>query len=232
MKFEGTEVPVATVKTRGYISRTNGSLINKIIELNAEQTPYGLVRPAQDIFKVSLMVAGLKYQGTIYDPAYKHIQDTVDDWHENKNGEKKKYTSVLKYLRNDYSEDLTLLQAIKLVQQHGKTLIFDTYNEAKKHENKKQNFTLLTAHSSKGLEFDEVILAPDMNSSIVDIVADLVMDPGKELYPIEREALNLYYVASTRALVSLRNASMLPKDPEEVINEDTGDNRSKVQSYG
>ena len=232
MKFEGTDSQTTEIKTRGYISRTNGGLINKIIELNEDQIPYGLVRSAQDIFKTSLMMAGLKYQGKIYDPLYKHLQDDVDDWHENKNGVKTEYSDVLGYIRHMYSEDLTLLQAINLVRKHGKKTIFDAYAEAKHHENKKQNLTLLTAHSSKGLEFDEVIVAPDMNSSIEEVVLDLILDSDKVLSTMERESLNLYYVTATRALVSLRNAGMLPTEIKEPTSENTaGTDKGKVQKY-
>jgi superfamily I DNA/RNA helicase len=211
MEFTGVEATDSSpdIKTRGYISRTNGGLINKIIELNAEQTPYGLVRKAQEIFKVPLMIAGLKYQGQIYDAAYKHLQDDVDNWYENHNNVRISYSSVLGYLKSKYPEDLALSQAINLVIKHGKSVIFNAYAEAKHHENKKQDFMLLTAHSSKGLEFDEVMLAPDMNTSIEELLLDIRQEPKKKLQAHEKESLNLYYVACTRALVRLRNASHL-----------------------
>ena len=214
MEFQGIEVDesATNIKTRGYISRTNSELIAKLIELNNEGTPYGLVRKAQDIFKTALMVAGLKYQGKIYDTAYKHIQSDVDDWYENKNNVRTTSGSPLAYLRSLYEDDIGLCQAINLVNKHTKSGIFDAYAEAKKHENKKQDFMLLTAHSSKGLEFDEVILAPDMNSSI-ELVTTLIDEEGPEaikgLSVPEIESLNLYYVACTRAIVRLRNATYL-----------------------
>jgi F-box protein 18 (helicase) len=212
MAFEGTEAVSTDITSRGYISRTNGGLINKLIELNEDNVPYGLVRSAQDIFKIPLMVAGLKDQGKIYDPAYRHVQEDVDEWTENVSGVKTQYPSLTGYLKHKHSEDLTLMQALNLVGKHSKKTIFDAYAEAKHHENKKQNLTLLTAHSSKGLEFDEVILAPDMNSSIEETVLDMKLDEDKVLTVPEKESLNLYYVAVTRALVSIRNALFLTGD--------------------
>jgi len=212
MVFEGIESENTAIKTRGYISRTNSGLISKLIELNAQGVPYGLVRKAKEIFKIPLMVAGLKYQGKIYDPAYKHLQESVDDWHENVNGVRTKYSSMLGYLKNEYEGDLSLLQAINLVMARTKGAIFEAYAEAKNHENKKQDFMLMTAHSSKGLEFDEVIIAPDLNTSIENIVEAITIgdsEGGKHLTAIDKEALNLYYVACTRALVRLRNATYL-----------------------
>lgn len=211
MEFKGVEVADSAeeIVTRGYISRTNGGLISKIIELNKDRTPYGLVRKAQEIFKIPLMIAGLKYQGTIYDPAYRHLQEDVDNWYENYNNLRVNYASVLGYLKAKYPEDLALNQAINLVIKYSKSGIFDAYAEAKNHENKKQDFMLLTAHSSKGLEFDEVILATDMNNSLEPIITSLKEDPKKQLSTTEKESLNLYYVACTRALIRLRNATHL-----------------------
>lgn len=209
MEFKGVDPSNTDIKTRGYISRTNAGLINKLIELNTDKIPYGLVRKAQEIFKIPLMVAGLKYQGKIYDQAYKHLQDDVDSWYENENNIKVTHSTLMGYLKSKYADDLSLIQAINLISKHGKSGIFNAYAEAKMHENTKQDFMLLTAHSSKGLEFDEVMLAPDMNLSIEDLIVSIKQDPEKVLSPFDRESLNLYYVACTRALVRLRNATQL-----------------------
>lgn len=206
MKFKGIDVAGRDIVTRGYISRTNGGLIDKLIELNQEGTPYGLVRKAQEIFKTPLMIAGLKYQGKIYDPAYRHIQEDVDSWYENEGNVKTLNPSMLGYLRSKYPEDLALVQALNLVSKHGKSGIFEAYAEAKNHENKKQDFMLLTAHSSKGLEFDEVILAPDMNASVDRVLEGISEGTLYEDDTYAVETFNLYYVACTRALVRLRNA--------------------------
>jgi superfamily I DNA/RNA helicase len=211
MCFRGVKPTKKEVITRGYISRTNAGLISKIIELNAKRTPYALIRPAKDIFKLPLIIAGLKYQGKIYDSAYKHLQDDVDDWYENINNIKSDHGSLHSYLRDKYEEDLSLLQALNLITKYGKAKIFEAYAEAKKHENstRKHNFLLLTAHSCKGLEIDEVMFAPEMNTSIDGIIELLKNSPDISLTVSEREALNLYYVAATRSLVRLINATHL-----------------------
>ena len=211
MKFEGVKNVNKTINTRGYISRTNAGLIGKIIELNAQQTPYALVRKAQDIFKLPLIIAGLKYQGKIYDSAYEHLQKDVDDWYENTNNIRVDYGSLNGYLRSKYEDDLALVQAINLITKYGKNTIFKAYAEAKKHENstRKHNFLLLTAHSCKGLEIDEVMFAPDMNASVESIIERLKEYQNTPLTTSEREVLNLYYVAATRSLVRLINATYL-----------------------
>ena len=198
MDFVGTDNGRTKIETRAYIARTNGGLINKMIELNQSQVPYGLVRKAQEIFKVPLLVAGLKYQGKIYDAAYRHVQEEVDAWFENQDNVKTTYKTLFGYLKYKYAEDLSLMQAINLAVKHGKSGIFDAYAEAKNHENKKQDFMMLTAHSSKGLEFDEVIIAPDLNNSIEELVIELqdAARNGEKLRDLdsyEKESLNLYY---------------------------------------
>ena len=209
MQFNGVEVSDPTIKTRGYISRTNSGLIGKIIELNEDNVPYGLVRKAQEIFKVPLMVAGLRYQGKIYDAAYKHIQDDVDNWFENKDNVKINNPTLFGYLRSKYPDDLGLKQALSLIANYGKSAIFDAYYKAKEHESRKHDFLLLTAHSSKGLEFDEVILAPDMTTSVDMALERTAGMPMDLIPPSEKETFNLYYVACTRALKTLRNATYL-----------------------
>jgi F-box protein 18 (helicase) len=208
MKFTGIDYEDYAVKSRGFISRTNAALIDKMIELNKTNTPYGLVRKASDIFKNSLMICGLSYQGTIYDPAYKHLQADVDDWYE-KPEIKHAHRSFVAYLSDLYSNDITLVGAIRLVGKHGKPLIMDTYKHAKSHEAYKCNFTLATTHSVKGLEFDEVIVSDDMNSSIQDTVEMLNEFPKARLTSQETESMNLYYVAASRARKSLLNAAYL-----------------------
>jgi hypothetical protein len=217
MVFKGVPVTNTKIKTVGYVSRTNAGLIGKIIELNQDRVPYGLIRKAQDIFKVPLMVAGLKYQGKIYDTAYKHIQVDVDDWFENTDGVKQQHKTMNAFLRDKYEDDLQLVQSLNLVSRIGKSAIFNTYAEAKKHEGKKQDFILFTAHSGKGLEMDEVILAPDMNKSLEDIMERFDECTSAEehtalrldLDTSDKETLNLYYVAVTRCAVRLCNAKFL-----------------------
>lgn len=210
MKFVGVPVDDSTIKTRGYITRTNSALIGKMIELNAEKVPYGLVRKVTEIFRMPMLLANMKYQGFISDPHYKHIQTDFDDWHEDASIQKK-YRSPFSYIAELYTEDMQLSLAANIINRYGKKVIFDTYYEAKRHENSKQAFLLVTAHSSKGLEFDEVIIADDLNDSIVDILNRLELNPGLvgNLDLQDTEALNLYYVATTRCLKRLNNATHL-----------------------
>lgn len=149
MNFTGIDYTDKLIESRGYVSRTNAALIDKMIELNASQTPYGLVRKATDIFKLPLMVAGMKYQGKIFDPVYKHLQSDIDEWYETP-ALREQYPTFRTYLSSIHEADIQLVNAIKLVGKHGIKLVNETYEIAKSHEKFNCNFTLATTHSVKG----------------------------------------------------------------------------------
>ncbi len=80
------------------------------------------------------------------------------------------------------------------------------YNEARLHEKATQSHLLMTAHSSKGLEVDEVTIADDLNLSIAQTIELLKEHPNMQLTDDQLGGLYLYYVACTRASVRLNNA--------------------------
>ena len=210
MKFIGIPMTNTTISTRGFITRTNGALISRMIELNQSGTPYGLVRSANEIFRLPLMLVNIKYEGLIQDPTYKHLQSDINDWFESDELQDR-YSTVLSYLGNLYEDDVQLVQSINLVLKHKKAAIMNAYSEARKHEKVNQSYILATAHSCKGLEFDEVTLAPDMNNSIEKVIEKLKCGLTRDMLTRQEiEALNLYYVACSRAAKVLNNANYLP----------------------
>jgi ATP-dependent exoDNAse (exonuclease V) beta subunit len=150
----------------------------------------------------------MKYQGTIVDPSYKHLQDFFDEWFENPSV-KESYASPLAYINNLFIEDLNITAAIRLIIKHSKAGIFAAYKEASSHENFNHNLMLYTAHSSKGLQADEVIIDQGLNDMVekaINSVQQGVISTDSLQY---RDAMNLYYVACTRAQKSLVNATSL-----------------------
>jgi len=208
MSFLGIPMTDSTIRSQAYITRTNSALISKMIELNTAHKPYGLVRKATEIFKMPLMLIGLKHKGFITDAAYKHLQSDVDRWYETTSLQRE-YKTVLRYIAKVHEDDFTLQQAVRLIGMHGVPAIMQAYKEARNHERSDQSYILTTAHSCKGLEFDEVTIASDLNESISKPLALLKTDPCTMLQPNELESLNLYYVACTRAAKALNNAQYL-----------------------
>lgn len=201
MKFEGIPVTDETIETRAFISRTNSGMVGAMIDLLAQNMGFNLVRNLKDIFELPLMVCYFSYQGRIDNPVYKHIQEDIDEWYEDE-ALRLEFKSPLALLAERYEFDVPLMNAIKLVMSKGKQTIIATHDRAKDVVTKPSNLTLATAHSVKGLEFDEVILLDDLNS----IVEAAMLKPDT---PESIQELNLYYVACSRARKSLKNAMHL-----------------------
>lgn len=206
MTFQGVNLADKSITTRAYITRTNAALIDRMIDFNRQGIPYGLVRPAYQIFRLPLMLCAIKYQGFITEPEYRHLQADIDDWYENSDL-RDQYKSPLFYLSSIYDDDMQLTQAVRLVTKHKKQTIIEASRIAKNHQNVQQNYTLATCHSCKGSEFDEVTIADDLNDSIDDIITNV--NSGRDISSLsdsDIESLNLYYVAITRAAKQLNNA--------------------------
>ena len=202
MSFTGIPVTDNTIETRAFISRTNGGLISAIIDLNESNIAYNLVRDPSEVFKIPLMLCFLKHNGSITDPAYSHIQDDVNDWYESPDL-MRKYKSPIAYLQSKYTDDVNLNAASRLVMNFGRKIIFDAYEKAKKHKNNSNSKVFLgTAHSVKGLEFDEVMIMEDLNRVVSKVFENLTGIYTDE----EIQELNLYYVACSRAKKSLNGA--------------------------
>lgn len=205
MKFSGTPQP-GEPTTFAYLTRTNSALIAHMITCINAKKQFGLVRSPDEIFKMALMVCYFKYQSFITIPAYSHLQADVDEYYENIDLYKPQ--SLLQYLSELHSHDESLLQAIKLVQRYGARNIMNAYSVAKTCSKTPQNYILATGHSCKGLEWDEVYIADDLNQSIRKVTSATSFDPSA-ITDTDREALNIYYVACTRARMKLINATEL-----------------------
>ena len=185
------------------IARTNSGLISAFEELLRDHSlsyqDIIFTRPPSEIFAPSLNV--LKFQAgadarELAAPFryFKRFDDIFD-------------------LKN-YAEDTSsyeVMMAIKLVEDYGHS-IFGLYEKANQcavcnfttSDNK--TVTLTTAHSSKGLEFDEVALLGDFTrlADIQDEMKTLIQDgaPAGDINSVAQslyEETNLYYVALTRA---------------------------------
>lgn len=195
--FKGTNLSDKTITSRAYITRTNAALVAKMIELNRQGIQYGLIRTPEKIFELPRMLCALKPNGVITDKNYAHLQKDINSW-DTDAFLKKQFKSPLAYIKNIYKEDVALQVATTLVLQYGVKGIYDCFAEAKKHKLREQTLTLGTAHSCKGLEFDSVTIAPDLNT-----VAKAAKLTGN------KDELNLYYVATTRARKELLDADEL-----------------------
>lgn len=204
MTFRGVHYEDKTITTSAFISRTNGALISEMIDLNKTKTPYNLIRPAKQIFQIPLLLLGLKPRGFISNAQYKHLQDDVNAYYRDRSIAADG-TSLLGYILQQHPDDVNLKSAVNLILKHGPLAVMDCHKTAASHEGTKHPYTLTTAHSSKGLEFDHVTIADDFNTQI----GGLVDIKPEDRAPEDQELFRLYYVACTRAKKSIANAQHL-----------------------
>ncbi|MEA2049510.1 MAG: AAA family ATPase [Campylobacterota bacterium] len=227
VKIDVTDSNDTPIKTYGYISRTNATLISIIAQRIDKRIPFVTVRDPNEIFSLTSEV------------------------HYFLNDEKKliKRNRFLKDFNNEddlsqYAkevEDYELKSAIKVAKEY-KEKIFDFYKIADKFykawQNRKNNgfesrlseiLFLTTAHTAKGLEWDSVVIADDF-TDFADLIVDFGCDSLKELqeeqnYLPNQELLdefNLFYVAITRARKYIQKDSenfhyLMAKDINKLI---------------
>jgi len=205
MRFEGTEQSDTEIKSKAYISRTNSCLIARAMELNKTDTVYSFTREPKEIFSLVLALMNLKPDSLIYDKRYKYLPQALVRFTEDELLQSQ-YKGFLSYLYGTYGEeDPGLRAAISLLFKYSYKDLYEAYNKAKSMP-KRAPVVLSTAHSAKGLEFDEVYIEDDLNKSAEKCKLSRHLDPE-----IMAE-FRLYYVACTRARLSLLNAKELLDD--------------------
>ncbi len=193
-----------TIKTSGYISRTNAQLIGIIASRIGQREPFVTVRDPNEIFNLT-------------EEVYYFLED---------NKAKIKRNRFLKDFHNeedivDYAkevEDYELKSALKIAKEY-KEKIFEYKQISEKFYKAWQNrvnngfdrrvgeiLFLTTAHTAKGLEWDSVTIADDF-TDFADLIVDLGCESLEEFLSEQNhlpnqeliDEFNLFYVAITRA---------------------------------
>lgn len=160
------------------IARTNSALIPHGIENSA----FSISRSVEDIFFVPMQVY------YFVNGMYEKIDNRFSFW-KNING-----LVELEELARSIKDKETI-NAIKMYNRYGKGLL-KIKNEFANKVKKDANLELTTAHSSKGLEYDTVIIESDFEDFEV-MKREIRNEFDKKAY---REEINLYYVAVSRAI--------------------------------
>ena len=232
-KLEKVEIttldkPKQKPQTYGYISRTNATLISTIASCIKYRRPYVTIRDPKEIFMLTMEVYYLLHNQKQNIKFNRFLKDfhTEDE--------------LLEYAKE--VEDYELKSAIKVVNQY-QNQIFDFYKISDKFylawQNRLNNgfdkrlneiLFLTTAHTAKGLEWDNVTIADDF-SDFADLILDMQCNTLKQFHQkynklTSNELLdefNLFYVAITRAKQELVKDSenfhyLLAKNISKVIN--------------
>ena len=206
------------ITTKAYIARNNSGLLAEMFRLMDIGKPFHITRPIANILEVPLMLANLGNGQKITEYRFKDIEKHRSHWEQSLAAQK--FGSVQKYVMHKFSEDDELKQAYKVVMTHGPMDLNHLAKYAKGCAKEPCNLTLTTAHSSKGLEFSSVEIAPDFNDTVKKAIYELKKLETKHLrfgltntdvtkQKQYEEELRLYYVGVTRAMVELINAKFI-----------------------
>ena len=198
-KFVGTEEPVDNNKTL-FCTLTNASIIREISNCLQSNKGFYLLRKISDIFACPLALMSASQGKEPYQKKYKFLLKEYTYYQElPRSG-----LSFFQYLL-DHVDDIEIQNAVRLLMYFKKQGInlFDVYKRAKDAPSNK-SYTIATVFTSKGLEYETVMIADDLNTRIKSI-----RDNGGIQNEEDLVAYRCYYVACSRAGKNLYNASVL-----------------------
>ena len=204
--FKGHNHHDNTIHTVGYISRTNTSVIAKMIELDNRGVEYKLARKVGNLFSLVLNLIYMKKDGHITGE-YSFLNHDVEVYYSDKKLQKS--TTLFKYVWKTHSSNSAIKQACMLIATHGSRKLIDLHQQAKKRESSKKECSISvgTVFSYKGLTVDEAIIDKDLN---LDYLND------KKLTAEEKHIENLIrYVAVSRHRIKLSNCDWLQNYKED-----------------
>jgi len=193
-KFVGTDKPVTNGMSL-YCTLTNASIVGAIYDRLSQGKGFTLLRKPSDIFAAPLAVLSASQGKKPYQKQYEFLLDLYDEFKA-----QKKHKSYFKFLSEEL-DDQEINNAVRLLMKFSKegVSLFNIYKETKQALVDK-NYTISTVFTSKGLEFETVYIADDLNTRFTSACTGDLDD---------QEALTAkrcYYVACSRAGVNLLNS--------------------------
>ena len=247
-EFKNEQVVIKTeihdskeIHTKGYISRTNASLISAISQRIDQREPFVTVRDPNEIFNLTIEVYYLLNNNGHMIKRNRFLKDFSDE------------EELANYAKE--VEDYELKSALKAVREY-QDKIFEFKNIADKFykawqnrgnngfENRiKEILFLTTAHTAKGLEWDSVEIADDF-TDFADLIVDFGCDnldqfrkeqkflPNQEII----DEFNLFYVAVTRAKKKIVKTSenfhyLMSDNIEKLINRRIKDTKQDIKGF-
>ena len=193
-RFKGTDNPVKNKQTL-YCTLTNAMIVDRIQQRLSENKSFTLLRKPSDIFAAPLAVLSANQGKKPYQAKFAYLLDIYAEFKD-----QTKHKSYFAFLLAELNDD-EINSAVKLLKRlSGEGInLYTLYNDAKNAKPDK-NYTISTVFTSKGLEFETVYIADDLNQKFT---AACTGELGDE------DALTLkrcYYVACSRAGVNLQNS--------------------------
>jgi len=227
------------IKTKAIISRTNAELILQMKYLIENKKDFITIRDPSSIFGLALNLNKLENKDNL-DKEFNYLKSFEREFKHLSKRKKETYEfDILNYIEEIANEDIELLSAVKIAQINN---LEEIYKKAKEYyNNSKETIFLTTAHTAKGLEFDEVTICSDfpiyesiakwfIDNNVIKIVKNKYLQYFVENCKIQQniDELNLYYVAITRAKVKLNDKTDLNYLTPEIANQKI---EEKIKEY-
>jgi superfamily I DNA/RNA helicase len=198
-KFVGTEEPIRNGKHL-HCTSTNSKIIQEISSCMETGKGFNLLRQLKDIFAYPMAIMGASRGGEVYQKQYKFLEDEFQSFNETR----RKGETFFSYLLEHVDDQETKSAVNLLLSLNRKNVnIFKLYKDAQNAQ-VDLNYTIATVFTSKGLEFENVYIADDLNGRIETILSNGGIQNHDDLV-----AFRCYYVACSRCGVNLMNAKML-----------------------
>lgn len=197
--FKGTDNPVRNGKTL-YCTSTNASIVFEINYRLRNRKGFTLLRNISEIFAAPL---ALTTAATGKKPFQKKYAFLADEY-ENYIKERKPGQTYMAYLAANV-DDKEIQNVVNLLLRFSREgiNIFDVYKKAKEAK-PDPDYTIATVFTSKGLEYEDVYIADDLNKAIDDIREKGGIENDDDLVQYR-----CYYVACSRAGANLHNTKAL-----------------------
>ena len=199
--FVGTGAPVLNGKYL-FCTMTNALIIDEIQKCMIDKKGFKLLRKAADIFACPLALVSASSGKEPYQKKYKFLADEYKYYQERRNTGQSFFQYLLEHV-----EDNEIQNAVKLLLSFSRRNInlFKIFTHAKTAK-VDPNYTIATVFTSKGLEYEKVYIADDLNRKIQSIKDNGGIETEDDLV-----AYRCAYVAASRAGKTLINAKFLPK---------------------
>lgn len=198
-KFVGTDEPVQNGKFL-YCTATNGMIIKEISAQLERGMGFNLLRKISDIFAYPMDIITAGRGKKVYHKKHAFLEDEYKEYEKIK----RKGYSWLAHLLECVADQETKTAVNLILSLNRKNIsLFDLYNQAK-NADVDLDYTIATVYTAKGLEFEAVHIADDLNNRIEKIREDGGIQNHDDLV-----AFRCYYVAASRCGVNLINAVSL-----------------------
>lgn len=211
--YEGNEEIPNENNSLAFITRTNSALIERMDLLMDTGHSFKLTRKPEEIFALPMALLTASAGKPILNRKYKFLEKEFKRYQDINDS----FTSFFDYLQvavNDEAINMACRVLNKFKER--KINLFDLYNKVKGMKSDPR-IILTTSHAFKGLEADSVIIEDDLNRCVNKVIERLrtlkedlpfgesIFDLKKYLDKSDKEDLNTYYVALSRARNKITN---------------------------